>query len=795
MRISWRWIQELITISESVESFAERLTRAGLEVESIFPYRRLPEALKDIIVGEVVDIAPHPAADRLFLLKVQIEAGQTRSIITGAQNLAIGDKVPVALPGARVLKDGQWKPIEARAFRGILSEGMVCSEAELGLGSDADGILRLPSEVPIGIPLISVLEDYEDIILEISVTPNRGDALSHLGIAREYAALTGTALILPEWKVQGERIDFPFTIEVPHPESCPRYGGIYVTDIEPNVPTPSWIRYRLEALGMRSIHPVVDVTNYILLGYGQPLHAFDADKLRGNRLRVFPLESSEEMKGLGGQSLFLRQGDIVIADEEGAACLGGILGGERTSISSQTRRVFIESAYFSPAWIRRTSRRLGLNTESSYRFARGTDPDKVPWAAEAAATLLQKIYPQAQVSHYVESHVTSYTAPRKFLISLPKLRQLTGLPLPAERTRQVLERLDIKITPSSEEVWQVEVPRYRLDVERPADIAEELLRIEGWDSLPPKPQPASPYPHFSAEDIRFELKHALSEVLTGMGLYEIRTNSLVGKNHLIENSGLSPIRLANPLYEELAYLRTSLIGSGLEVLLHNRNHGAVSFWAFEWGRVYGAEKEEERLGLWGWGRPPHMLLGHKSVPLEYLLAVIRTFLKRLGAPCREEPLTPSTLWREGVAFYSGDKLLGVAGHISESFLKPFQLKGELVAAAELNTTMLDRAHRRLPMFSGISYHPVVVKDLSLYVPAGVTYATLIGALESLQHPYLRRIEPFDRYQDKEGRLSYGLRLYLQSDHTLSEEEIHEFLREAIAALEKTGAQVRKGESI
>ncbi|MCS6895697.1 MAG: phenylalanine--tRNA ligase subunit beta [Bacteroidia bacterium] len=795
MRLLWSWLCEMVDIPETPEAFGERLTRAGLEVESIESYRRLPPQLKDILIGKVIDITAHPAADRLLLTKVQVHSDKTLTIVTGARNLQVGDMVPVAMPGSYVRFEGKWAQLEPRTFRGVLSEGMLCSEVELGIGNDTEGILRLSPEAPMGESVVKVLEDYTDIIFTISATPNRGDALSHLGVAREYAALTKKSLRLPDWKVVGERVPFPLDIEVLDPDSCPRYGGVYVEGIQPGVVSPSWLRLRLEALGMRSIHPVVDITNYILLGYGQPLHAFDIDQMCGTKLRVAPLTEAQGFIGLGRQSLDLSSGDVVISDAEGPACLAGLLGGERTSISTHTQRAFIESAYFSPQAIRRTGRRLGITTESGYRFMRGTDPHRVPWAAEAAGALIQQVYPEAIVSKYTEVHHQTRTAPRYFSISLPELTQMIGVPVSPEEVFDTLMRLDIQVHKESEEVWVVGVPLYRLDVVRPVDIAEELLRLRGWETLPMNSHPPVAYPRVSAVDIEFELRHNLSEFLTGMGLWEIRTNSLVGRSHFPPQLTYEPIRLANPLYEELAYLRPSLIGSGLEVLLHNRNHGAVGFWAFEWGRIYHEGGEEGRLGLWGWGRTPKAALGESVSALDYLLALVRALLQRAKVSYYEKLLSSDSLWREGVAFYTGESLIGYAGRLQESFLKPFHLKGELVVAAELASNLILSLGRRMPGFTGISYHPVVVKDLSLYVPQGLTYAALKEALESLQYPYLRRIEPFDQYRDNQGRLSYGIRLYLQANHTLTEVEIHDFLRNAIHTLESLGAIVRKGESI
>ncbi|GIV24115.1 MAG: phenylalanine--tRNA ligase subunit beta [Bacteroidia bacterium] len=793
MRILWSWLKELVSLSESPEAVAERLTRAGLEVESIEPYHRLPEALQRIYVGEIIAQEKHPNADKLLICTVRLSPETHATIVTGATNTYVGAKVPVALPGSQVRLQGRWTTLEARPFRGILSEGMLCSEVELGLGPDADGIYLLPPETPIGAPLTQVLEDYSDIVLEISVTPNRGDALSHLGIAREYAALTEAKLHVPTPHVIGERFPFPLQLKVPDTQACPRYGGIYVRGLTGLSQSPPWLRYRLEAAGLRAIHPIVDVTNYILLGFGQPLHAFDAKKLIGNTLIIAPLSAPTSFDTLQGETLALAPGDLVIADAEGPACLAGLIGGKRTGVSATTSTVFIESAYFSPADIRRTGRRLRLHTESGYRFMRGTDPQRVPWAAEMAASLLQQLYPSAEVSLYAEKHDPAHTAPYRFTFSLAHLRAITGLPLPPEATQKRLEALDITITPETEDRWQVTVPRYRLDVTRPADIAEELLRLEGWDALPQKPPaPLGSYPHPSPTDIQYLLRENLSEFLTGMGLMEIRTNSLVGAHHFPPDLGVTPLRLANPLYEELAYLRPTLIGSGLEVLLHNRNHGAQSFWAYEWGRIYHQDGEEERLTLWGWGRPPAWEVGRLGpAPYAYLAGVVRALLQRARVPFHEKPFTtPTGPWLYGLHLHAGETYLGTVGLLRPEYLKRFRLAQETIASAELVPLFLHTPPRLLPTFTGLSYHPVVVKDLSVFVPDDLPYTTLVEALQNLQYPYLQKIEPFDHFRH-EGQKSYGLRLYLQADHTLTDAEIHTFLAEAIQAIEKTGAQVRK----
>ncbi len=794
MRILWSWLQELVEIHETPEAVAERLTRAGLEVEGITPYQRLPAFLSQIRIGQVLTLEKHPAADRLWVTQVTLGGGEALTIVTGANNLFVGARVPVALSGTALPTPEGPKPIEARAFRGIRSEGMLCSQKELQLGADAEGIWILKETAPIGQDLASYLGDYTDTVLEISATPNRGDALSHWGIAREYHVLTGARLHKPPLAPLAEKPVCPLTLAVPQSDLVPRYGGLYLESAG-EWATPSWLQIRLEAAGLRSIHPVVDVTNYILIGFGQPLHAFDVDRLEGDLLRIGPLPAPVPFETLGGQTLELAAGDVVIADAAGPACLGGIIGGLRAAVSDATRRVFLESAYFAPQAIRRTARRLGLMTDSAYRFMRGTDPDLVPWAAQYAASLLAQATPNLATSAYVEVHDPAHTAPRRIVFSLAALRTLTALPLPADEVEAILTRLDISLLEkTSDQTYTVASPRYRLDVTQAVDIAEELVRIYGWDAIP-LPNRTSPLPYIAPTPTarRAQLRQRLSEFLTGLGLWEIRTNSLTAKARLAP--GAPAIRLANPLYEEVAYLRTTL-ANAIDVIAYNRNHGAVGFWAFEWGKVYQPSGETPKLALWGWGRPPRHHL--QRDPLwESFLALIESLLTRLGLAYQLEAFyTPSdALWLEGVHLYADKQVLGTAGLLHPDYLTGTDLANEPVAYAECDaTTLLSLPPRQLPHFRSLSVYPIVVKDLSFYRPPALTYAAIKKALEAsrILKPYLRQIEPFDRYHDATHGESYGIRLYLQAaDRTLDEATIHTLLEEAMRLIESLGATLRK----
>ncbi len=799
MRISWQWINELVDISETPEAFAERLTRSGLEVEGITPYRRLPAHLGAIRIGYVSHIERHPDADKLWVATVQVGQDRSYMIVTGASNVKTGDKVPVALPGAVLHTPKGSVEIGVRALRGVLSEGMLCSIWELGLGEEAEGIWILPEEAPVGEPLNVFLGDYEDLILEVSATPNRGDALSHWGIAREYAALTGASLRRPVYEPIPPTLGFPYELEVLDPRAVPRYGGVYVEGLSVRE-TPAWIRNRLEAVGLRSLHPVVDVTNYILVGFGQPLHAFDADKLIGKTLWVGPWEGKHRFETLGGKELELVAGDMVIADGAGPACLGGLIGGARTAVSQATSRIFLESAYFEPGPLRRTSRRLHLSTESGYRFIRGTDPNLVPWAAEYAVALLAQMAPQLATSPFTEVHAKLYTEPRKFCIHLPTLRRLTALPLPADEVESCLNRLDIQVeAKEADEVWIIAVPRYRVDVTRPVDIAEELLRVVGWEKLPVHPRPLSyPYQVSSPIEKRFLLREAVSEFLTGLGLWEIRTSSLTRQSAQLSDSSVAPIRLYNPLYEEVAYLRTTL-ASALEIIAYNRNHGALGYWAYEWGRTYHMGAELEKLALWGWGRSPYHAFQH--MPLwETFLGIVESLLTRLGIPYQLAGFYQAEggLWLEGVQIHYEDKLLGKAGLLHPQYKLWADMVSEPVAYAELDADqLLEAPPRRRPAYEPVSLYPIVIKDISFYKPAERTYVELVEAVKEVLASEKMRcwIEPFDRYADPQRGVSYGIRLYFQApDRTLEEADIHRLLAKVISALEHRGAQVRKAEN-
>jgi len=436
-------------------------------------------------------------------------------------------------------------------------------------------------------------------------------------------------------------------------------------------------------------------------------------------------------------------------------------------------------------------------TESGYRFVRGADPQMVPWAAHYAAALLREISPELRFSAFSEVHESSQTAPRVFSIHLPTLRQLTALPLSGKEVETLLSRLDIRMEGRDvDETCRIAVPRYRLDVTRPADIAEELVRLVGWQNLPrlSHPEPFA-YQVPSPLDRRFELKEAISEFLTGLGLWEIRTNSLTRRAAHPPHLSFEPIRLHNPLYEEVAYLRTTL-ASALEVVAYNRNHGAPGFWAYEWGRVYLPSGEVQRLALWGWGRSPRYGLSQPAL-WEDFLAIVESLLERIRLPYRLEPFyhPEPGLWIEGARIWHERQLIGTAGLLHSAYRAWAQMAESPVAFAELDAEVLLSTPPRLPLrYQPLSLFPIVVKDLSFYVPSGVSYEALTAAIRQALagEGLLLRIEPFDRYQDPEKGQSYGIRLYLQApDRTLEETTIHQLLNRAIAALEAIGAQVRK----
>ncbi|MGQ9862985.1 MAG: phenylalanine--tRNA ligase subunit beta [Bacteroidia bacterium] len=774
MYILYSWLKEFLPQLEEPYALAEKLTLSGLEVENLI--RLSPP--EGIYVVEVQTLYPHPTRPNLHV--AQITNGQTtHTVISGAPNLMPHHRYVWASPGTN-LPTGMVTP---RTFDTLSSEGMLCSAEEIGFFPEKDKLLELPPDTPLG--RFSWEEDY---LLEISVTPNRGDALSHWGIAREYAAITGSPLKDISFTLPAPTLEKnPIHIEVPHPESVPRYGTVYLANLKFG-PSPLWMRRRLALTGFKPQFLPVDVTNYLLIGWGQPLHAFDADTLTGQKISIGPLKEATTFTGLNGQTYALQKGDIVIQDEEKVSCLGGILGSAASAVKTHTKAILLESAYFNPTSIHKTQRRLGIQTESAYRFARGTDPERVPWAAQFATYLLLT-YGQGDYAPFTEVASPSHYAPRKIFFSWQKAEHAWGIQVSPEKLAGLLKKLDIQVNAQDSPTWELHVPRYRLDITRPVDILEELLRLVGMNTIPdsrahlPPAAPDRPLP---------TPKKALSEYLTGLGMYEIRTNSLCPSRFIPEKDGAQAIRLYNPLHEDMAYLRTHMAPSGLEVIAYNKARGQNTCWLYEWGKLYrqveGAFVEKEVLGLWAWGTPPHGPYDKDPHPFFTFRAMVESLFMRAHVPFRSEALQAETPFAYGVKWYESSTLLGMGGSLLPSFLHTFDLVPE-VFYAELRADFWQFAQ---PLrYEEVPRYALITKDLSFYVPPTLEFSRLHKALHEALAPYLQKIHLFDVFE-KENKKSYAIRLYLQpKEKTFTETEIAMLLHRAEETLAELGAPLRK----
>ena len=612
MRVSLEWLREYVDVTGSPEDLARRLTMAGLEVEAL---HRLGEGIHGVVVAEVLDVRQHPHADRLSVCRVH-DGQEVLEIVCGAPNVRPGMKAPLARVGAK-LPDG--RVIRKAKIRGVESRGMLCSEQELNLAQTSDGIYALPDDLPVGVDLRQALA-LEDWILEIGVTPNRPDCLSLVGVAREVAAITGAGWRLPPVAPQEaqEPVSQWASVEIREPELCWRYAARVLLDVRV-APSPRWLARRLEAAGLRPINNVVDVTNYVLLELGHPLHAFDCDRLAGRRIVVQRAKGGERFTTLDGVARTLPEDALLICDARGPVAVAGVMGGQDSGVTEATRTVLLESAYFLPASVRRTSKRLGLTTEASYRFERGTDPQGLILALDRAARLIAELSGARVARGRLDVYPRPWT-PRRIRLRPARVRRVLGIPLSAQEIRERLQRLGLTVTQGGEESLEVAIPSHRVDLDQEADLIEEVARLGGYDQIPtPLPsgslmsealEPPAPWP-------------AVRRALLGQGWNEVISYSFMDLGDLdrLRIPQDHPLRrtvvLRNPLSTEQAHLRTTLLPGLLRALRWNQHRGVTRGKLFEWGRIFLPQpgeklpREPMRIGgVWwgtrepqGWHRP------------------------------------------------------------------------------------------------------------------------------------------------------------------------------------------------
>lgn len=804
MKISINRLKEYIHLTESPAEIAALLTQSGLEVESIDSFVSVPGGLEGVVIGEVLTCEKHPDADKLSLTTVAIGANQVSQIVCGASNVAAGQKVVVATVGATLYpSNGEPFEIKKAKIRGQVSEGMICAEDEIGIGTSHAGIMVLDTDLPNGTPASAYFEVTQDQILEIGLTPNRADAASHLGVARDLKALVRRDLCLPEEKALPVEAKGPeVQVVVDKTDDCPRYAGVVLTDIQVG-PSPQWIQHFLRSLGLEPINNVVDITNYILHDLGQPLHAFDAAKIGEGKIRVGKLPKGGTFVTLDGKERKLSGEELMICDPKGGMCIAGVFGGAVSGVSDQTTSIFLESAYFSPDVIRKGSQVHGLKTDASFRFERGTDPNMPVYALKQAVILLQR-YAGAKVASEI---IDVYPEPKQDVripVNFGHINRLIGKVIEPTEVVGILESLEIAVSELTTEGFVATVKPYRVDVTREADIIEEVLRIHGFQQVVLSEALRTDYlAEHPVKDVA-KLQYRLTELLANQGYFELVTNSLTSPKY-VEKAGFldasTTVEIYNKLSEDLGVMRQTLLFSGLEVVAHNINRRQTDLKCFEFGTVYqkkaeGGYKESRRLAIFQSGNRSSESWVESAKPFAFtdLYATVTRILERLNVEATEVEVMETAPFAYGLSLKLGEKVVATLGLVEDKQLKLAEVRQE-VWYAELDWDLLAKKSSGLKKFQELSKFPEVRRDLSLVLDKEVSFARVKVVAEKAGGKLLKRLDVFDVYQGDKleaGKKAYALSFILQDqENTLTDKEIEKTMSNLIHAFQnQVGAIIR-----
>ncbi|HCX23030.1 MAG: phenylalanine--tRNA ligase subunit beta [Flammeovirgaceae bacterium] len=802
MKISYNWLKDYIEITETPEEIGDALTQTGLEVEGIEHVEKIKGGLANLVVGEVKECVPHPNADKLKLTKVDAGTGELLPIVCGAPNVAQGQKVIVAPVGTMIYPtEGEPFQIKKAKIRGEASEGMLCAEDEIGLGQSHAGLLILDDSVAIGTPVKDLFETGTDSVFEIGLTPNRGDATGHFGVARDLKAFYKRAMKLPTASAKEVKIDNPISVVVENAEACPRYSGATIRGIKVG-PSPDWLQWRLRAIGLSPINNIVDITNYVMMSLGQPMHAFDADQIKGGKVVVKTMPAGTKFTTLDEEERTLDQADLMICDEADGMCIAGVFGGIGSGIKDHTTSVFLESAYFSADSVRATAMRHTLSTDASFRYERGTDPEMTIPALHMAIDLILEIAGGYLASEYTDIY-PSKIEPIQIETSFANFHRLIGIELSNERIIEILNNLDIETTNVTDSTFTATVPPFRSEVTREADLVEEVLRIYGFNNIPLEESFSAGYLASFDEKEPYKVQESLSLFLSGTGMSEIQTNSLTNPKYYQDlKLGGEPIEILNKSSEDLGYMKTSPVYTALESVRHNVNRRISNLSFFEFGKVYYLKnekyKEDETLGLY--------ITGDKHEESWLAESKKRDFydLSRAGFAVLHhlrienyttEPATDDELFDYGLYIKFNNKVVGKLGKLKSKITKYFEIKQE-VFYAEFLWKDLVKATRLESQFSEISKYPEVRRDLSLVLDKHVSYNEIRDLAFKSEKKLLTRINVFSVYEGDKleaGKKSYALSFYLQdTTKTLTDKVIDKVMNGLIRTFEnEVGAIIRK----
>lgn len=821
MNISYNWLKDYIDTPLTPEELAAALTSIGLETGSVEEVESIRGGLRGLVIGKVLTCVEHPDSDHLHVTTVDLGDGQATQIVCGAPNVAAGQTVVVATVGTTLYDGDKEFKIKKSKIRGVESLGMICAEDEIGVGQSHDGIIVITEEVKPGTPAAEYFGLTSDYVLEVDLTPNRIDAASHYGVARDLSAWSAQHAEPRELKRPSveafavDRQDGAVAVEVENYEACPRYSGVTIRGIKVTE-SPKWLQDRLNAIGLRPINTVVDITNYILHSIGQPLHCFDLAKIDGEKVVVRNCQEGTPFVTLDGVEHKLSEADLMICSATKPMCIAGVFGGLDSGVTEQTTDIFIESAYFNATSVRKTARRHGLQTDASFRYERGTDPNVTMYALKLAALMVKQLAGGEICGEPVDIYPAP-VAPFDVTLSYDYARGLIGKEIPNDTIDAILRSLEIEIAATDGKEAHLRVPTYRVDVQRPCDVVEDVLRIYGYNNVEMGTTVHSSLSFKSSADVDNDLRNLISEQLTATGFNEILNNSLTAESYYADCTQYPLdrcVRLLNPLSNDLSVMRQTLLFGGLESIAYNVNRRSADLMMYEFGNVYTFNPQAEstaerplapyseysRLGIWltgavrtaGWMRP------EEKATVYDLRAVVANIFARLGISAGEvklaqgnEPIYSASL---SIATRSG-KPLGAMGVLSKSVLKAFDIKQDVMFAELDWAALVQLAAKHKVTYTPLPKTMAVKRDLALLIDKAVTLQQIETTVRESERKLLRDVALFDVYEgDKlpEGKKSYAIAITLQDDErTLNDKQIEAVMKKIIINLEnKLGASLR-----
>lgn len=822
MNISYKWLKEYVDFDLTPQQTADALTSCGLEVGALEEVQSVKGGLKGLYVGKVLACEPHPNSDHLHVTTVDLGRGEAQQIVCGAPNVAAGQKVIVADLGCVLYDGNEGFTIKKSKLRGVDSFGMICAEDEIGVGTSHDGIIVLPDDAVVGTPAAEYYHLESDWVMEIDITANRADALSHYGVARDlYAWLKQngytTSLHRPDCSAFAvDDNDLPIDVTIENTEACKRYACVSLTGCEVKE-SPEWLQNKLRVIGLRPINNIVDITNYIMMAYGQPMHCFDADMVEGHKIVVRTQPEGTKFVTLDGEEHELELHDLSICNAEAPMCIAGVFGGKGSGTYETTRNVVLESAYFHPTWIRKSARRHGLSTDSSFRFERGIDPNGQVYALKQAAILCKELA-GGKVSMEIKDVYPSKLEDFAVSLKYDYVHTLIGKEIGHETIKNIVTSLEMKIVSESEAGLELLVPAYRVDVQRPCDVVEDILRIYGYNNVEFPTQLKSSLTVQGDEDRLYKLHNIISEQLVGCGFNEILNNSLsklsyYAAQELNAYPESSTVKVMNPLSADLGVMRQTILFGGLESIVRNANRKNPNLKFFEFGNTYAfhqdkrtedspirAYRQNQHLGLWVTGKRVSGSWAHPDEDSSFyeLKAYVQNVFLRVGLSAEKLVVKESgnNIFSKAIAYETRNgRVIAEAGILAQTVRKAFDIANEVFFADIDWTALTKAASKQEVVFSEVGKFPSVSRDLALLIDKSVSFKQIEDIAKQTEKKLLKQVELFDVYEGKNlpaGKKSYAVNFILQDDEkTLNEKQIEAIMKKLIANLTgKLDAQLR-----